>query len=604
MSRHYHNFFKIIICFSLLWAFFGVAPQPTFAASDHSLLEKELENYILEHEQDMAGLAAIVIDQDDVISSMKGYANIEEQVPVDQDTVFEWGSVSKILIWISVLQLAEAGKLDTDADIRSYLPSDFYTKTAFEEPVTLHHLMHHSAGFDDSYTDLMIHRPSSKPSLRDVLETADVQQVFSPGEVVAYSNYGSSLAAFIVEQVSGQDYRAYVRQHIFEPLHMTKTAIDPEQDDQPWVKEQRRKVQGYSGERKRIEPNLYAIPLFPAGSVMGTPADLQKLLQALLDKDGGSLFRDEETMDLLFEPTLFYPGTDIPRMANGLISLPSKSGHVYGHGGNTKAFSSSFYVNRKDRRGVLVLANMENESAFTAGIPELIFGKYTHARSHKELEASSKWEGIYEPARLPRHGFSKMYGLFLRSHTKPSGTHDLQINDFHYAQLEPGVYQTKTGPSNYSLDVYSEQPQVGKVLSNTFSDLLYVPLYQHVLEWIGLIIGLLALLFSFLYVAVTLFTRIRSKKKLHTFILTQHVLNLLLFANILWIVYQTAAMVSYSFLQPFLMFNLLYLLLVLVNSGMIVRTAKRTGLPKAAWVLTIISAIILSGNVLYWEFYF
>ena len=65
------------------------------------------------------------MDEDEIIYKMKGYSNIEEQILVNEDTVFEWASVSKILIWISVLQLVETGKLDLETDIETYLPHDF-----------------------------------------------------------------------------------------------------------------------------------------------------------------------------------------------------------------------------------------------------------------------------------------------------------------------------------------------------------------------------------------------------------------------------------------------------------------------------------------------
>ena len=223
----HHKFFKTFICFLLFWTLFGYNSQ-LITANEQTNLENKIENYMIEHEEDIAGLATIVIDQDEVIYKMKGYANIEEQVLVNEDTVFEWASVSKVLIWISVLQLVESGKLDLETAIETYLPKDFRSKTKFEDPVTLRHLMHHNAGFDDSVTDVMIPGPTEKKSLREVLEAADIKQVFPPGEVLAYSNYSSGLAAYIVEEVSGLDYREYVREHIFEPLQMTKTAIDPE----------------------------------------------------------------------------------------------------------------------------------------------------------------------------------------------------------------------------------------------------------------------------------------------------------------------------------------------------------------------------------------
>lgn len=121
-------------------------------------------------------------------------------------------------------------------DIENYLPKNFQYPKSFTEPITLQDLMHHAAGFDDSFTDLMLYQAEEVPSLREALETARIKQVYRPGEIVAYSNYGSALAAYIVEEVSGIPYESYVRSHIFEPLEMAHTAIQAEQEDQAWVK--------------------------------------------------------------------------------------------------------------------------------------------------------------------------------------------------------------------------------------------------------------------------------------------------------------------------------------------------------------------------------
>lgn len=577
------------------------------ATNEQTVLERKLEEYIAENQQSIAGLATIVINQNETIYKMDGYANIEEQIPVNENTIFEWGSVSKILIWISVFQLVEAGGLDLEVDIDNYLPNDFRPKTKFEEPITMRHLMHHTAGFDDSYTDLMVYRPTEQKTLREVLEEADIKQVFPPGDVVAYSNYGSGLAAYIVEEVSGLDYVEYVRQHIFEPLQMTETAINPEQEENSWVREKRGKVQGYSNTLQLIEPNFYSIPMYPIGSVMGTATDLQKLLQVLLDSDGTLLFKDKKTIEAMFEPTLYYPKTEIPRMANGLFYLPSESQYVFGHGGNSKAFSSSFYVNRKEQIGVLVLTNVKDESTFTLGIPEIIFGEYAHVQNKEYLENPSKWNGIYEPARLPRSGFSRVYGLFLRGQTKQSDSTELIANNWHYSQLEPGIYKTKDGPSLYSLDVYSEHPQMKKILSNTSSDLLYIPYYKHLVEWAGIILGGFAILFSFIFILVTLFRRLWRKTKFFVLPFLQHIINLLMFLNVLWIANQTLTMVSYSFLRPYLTLNLIYLLFSFVYMGFFViqmKNKKMSKYDKGIGLITIGFTLILCGNIMYWEFYY
>ena len=78
-----------------------------------------------------------------------GYADLENGIPVDpEQTVFRIGSVGKLFTWTAVMQLAEQGKLDLDADINAYL--DFRIPDTYPQPVTLKHLMTHTAGFEDS----------------------------------------------------------------------------------------------------------------------------------------------------------------------------------------------------------------------------------------------------------------------------------------------------------------------------------------------------------------------------------------------------------------------------------------------------------------------
>lgn len=80
-----------------------------------------------------------------------------------------------------------------------------------------------------------------------------------------------------------------------------------------------------------------------------------------------------------------------------MLSLPSQS-QIYGHGGNTIAFSSSIYVDRENKLGALVKTNQANEQVFNLGLPELIFAKQEGVSGNERLEDSLSWEGMYQPA--------------------------------------------------------------------------------------------------------------------------------------------------------------------------------------------------------------
>lgn len=128
--------------------------------------------------------------------------------------MYEWGSISKLMVWVSVMQLVEEGKIDLKADIQRYLPEDFITNLRFDKPITMIDLMNHQAGFQDTYFIQTPHK-SELTSLEATLRTRQPKQVYAPVEHTAYSNWGAALAAYIVQRVSGMDYVSYVHDHIF-----------------------------------------------------------------------------------------------------------------------------------------------------------------------------------------------------------------------------------------------------------------------------------------------------------------------------------------------------------------------------------------------------
>ena len=90
------------------------------------------------------GSVVLVKNGETLLNKSYGYADIENGAPVDTDTVFEWGSITKLLVWTSVMQLVEQGNIDLNADIHGYLPDNFFKKLNFDSPITMYNLMHHN----------------------------------------------------------------------------------------------------------------------------------------------------------------------------------------------------------------------------------------------------------------------------------------------------------------------------------------------------------------------------------------------------------------------------------------------------------------------------
>lgn len=258
-------------------------------------LEAFVDDYVKEYigKQTVGASVVMVKDGQIVLSKGYGYADVEKQIPVTPDTVMEWGSISKLAVWASVMQLAEQGKLDLNQDIRKLLPENFLTKLTYDEPITMLNLMNHNAGFEEYMFDMAYQSPEEVRSLEEGLKLAQPAQIYRPGEVVAYSNYGNSLAAYIVERISGQPYHEYVQQHIFEPLGMKHSMAYSVVEDRPELLEHKAKGYFFAGPGSFNQGSWNYMSMYPNGGNNGTAEDLAKFAMAFMPAAGeqSPLFR-------------------------------------------------------------------------------------------------------------------------------------------------------------------------------------------------------------------------------------------------------------------------------------------------------------------------
>ena len=122
------------------------------SGTPYDQIGQKIENFHKEHEKTSAGLAAAVFDKDGQTIYQKnfGYMDKEKKLAVDDSSVFEWGSATKLTVWLSVMQLWEEGKIDLKTDIKEYLPKDFLKHLKYDKPITMLDLMNHQAGFDET----------------------------------------------------------------------------------------------------------------------------------------------------------------------------------------------------------------------------------------------------------------------------------------------------------------------------------------------------------------------------------------------------------------------------------------------------------------------
>jgi len=374
---------------------------------DKVQLEEKMDRYVEEHQDTTTGMAVAVFDgTDELLKKYYGYVDVENQTTVVPDSVFEWGSTTKLLVWISVMQLYEQGKMELDADIRNYLPKGFLTNLSYETPITMLNLMNHNAGFQEGYVDLMVTDPGYIGSLEEALQKHEPAQIYEPGTVTAYSNWGVALAALIVEQVSGMSFSEYVHETIFAPLQMKHSAVSMDLSDNEWVQQKRKELQCYTTEGDLIPNCFYYITLYPAGMCTSTLDDFEKFAIALLREDT-ALLKHTETWKTLFSPSAYFGESGIPLNCHGFWMVPFGVQTV-GHGGNTAGCSSYLLLDRENQFGAVVMTNQSGEKVYNQGMMELIFGKYERMNYTDDNEIPS---GGFRTARTVRRGPFKIMSL-------------------------------------------------------------------------------------------------------------------------------------------------------------------------------------------------
>jgi CubicO group peptidase (beta-lactamase class C family) len=172
---------------------------------------------------DVPGASLLVLkDGKPIVRRSYGLANLEDDDKTTPATNYRLASVTKQFTAAAILLLAESGRLKLDDPVRRWLPSLPETTAA----VTLRQLLTHTGGLVD-YEDLIPPGTTDQVSDNDVLRmlSATSKTYFAPGTAYRYSNSGYVLLGLVVERASGISLPLYLRQHIFQPLHMDHTLM-------------------------------------------------------------------------------------------------------------------------------------------------------------------------------------------------------------------------------------------------------------------------------------------------------------------------------------------------------------------------------------------
>lgn len=417
---------------------------------------------------DIAGASVAVVHDGQVVTA-RGYgwadtgADGGDPVPVDADrTLFRPGSVSKLVTATAVMQLVERGDVDLDTPVAEYV--DIPVPDAFDEPVTLRHLLTHTAGFEERVGGL-IGPEGTDVDLRATLATDPPEQVYRPGTVPAYSNYGNALAGYVVEQVSGERFEEYVQRHVLDPAGMTSSTFE-----QPVPDELRDRVsQGYAtsaGQGQGFE----VVSTAPAGALSASATDMARFMLDQLGTPvpGSEPVLQPETLALMQQPALDEDtlGTLAggPRMTLGFFQEDRNGHRIVGHGGDTNWFHSHLQLYPDDGTGVFITMNSNGRGALdTLRIRDQLMHGFTDryypgtsgrttvdadtAREHAQAAA-----GSYGQSRAARSTFLAALGVLQPTTVTATDDGRLQITPGPlsdrpalYEEVEPWVWQEVGG---------------------------------------------------------------------------------------------------------------------------------------------------------------
>ncbi len=401
---------------------------------------------------DIAGATVAVVKDDALLLTRAyGFADVGRRVPVSaEQTLFRPASISKLFTWTSVMQQVEAGKLDLDHDISEYL--DFKIKGYGGQPIRLRHLLTHTAGFEESLLDLLVDDVNGIKPLEKALQDTIPARIYPPGSTPAYSNYGASLAGYIVQRASGMPFEQYVEEKIFKPLRMEHSTFR-----QPVPDGLREHVSnGYTAASAEVVPFEYGSD-FPAGSLSATAPDMAQFMMAHLN--GGLLPGGDESKRILKAQTteLMHsvanrPGAGVDAMAHGFYEQSRNGVRAIAHGGDLVAFHSELILIPAAKVGLFFSFNSSGKNSSVYKLRTAVFESFmdryfprqtppedappADAKAHAAAVA-----GPYEGSRLAEQSLFSFFYMFGQQAATVQDDGDIEIGGLSGLNDEPKKFR-------------------------------------------------------------------------------------------------------------------------------------------------------------------
>lgn len=429
------------------------------------------------------GATVAVVTGDEILFSKGyGFADLARQIPMTPATLHRPGSNGKILVWTAVFQLVEQGHLDLYADINNYLdfpiPSTVQGNQA--PPITLHHLLTHTAGFEDVVTGLFVAHAEQIQPLGQYLKDNLPARIFVPGAILAYSNYGTSLAAYIVERLSGRPFMDYAHEFILQPLSMDSTTLA--QPLPPALAS--RMAVGYHYNDGTYRPaDFEYVQSYPAGGLTSSTLDMARLVMAHLSlgalpkvANAGESVEEhtpetrilEAETSKLMQRQQFAVQPGLPGMTYGFIEANYNGHRVLSHGGDTFMFTTGLYFLPEANIGLYFSYNSpvgeEPRQAIFEGFMNRYFPRADGqivVQKPLPLGTKGNYQGVFHSARSNFSGPERIFALINSVELTVTDDQFLLLRSSNgatrYGEIAPGLFQEVYGSGRLALSFDGER---------------------------------------------------------------------------------------------------------------------------------------------------
>jgi CubicO group peptidase (beta-lactamase class C family) len=302
---------------------------------------------------------SVAVCRDGKIVKASGYgvANVEWDIPVTPETIFQTGSVGKQFTATAVMMLVEEGKLGLDDNIAKFIPEAPVTWN----DVTVRSLLTHTSGIadyggeEDTMGKGVINFRKDYTEEELVQAFAKMPKDFPAGEKWSYSNSGYVLLGVIIHRVTGEFYGDFLQERIFKPLGMTSTRIISEADIVPQRSSGYRLIKGELMNQEWVSPTLNTTA---DGALYTNVLDLAKWDSALYTT---KLFK-RSSLDAMWTPAKLTSGKTYPYGFGW--DLASKQGHrAVSHDGAWQGFTMSMSRYLDERLTVIVMTNLDSDNS-------------------------------------------------------------------------------------------------------------------------------------------------------------------------------------------------------------------------------------------------